>query len=132
MNQPAAASYEGGCACGAVRFRVANRPRRAGLCHCLTCRKSHAAASNPFVVFSRADFQFSGEVRSWQSSPNDLRWFCPQCGSPVFETAKDEVEIALGSFDEINLFVPEYELWVKRREEWLPALDAPQFEGNRH
>jgi hypothetical protein len=131
MSQPSAVFHEGGCACGAVRFRVNNRPRRAGLCHCLTCRKSHGAAANPFVVFARDDFQFEGEVRHWQSSPHDLRSFCPQCGSPVFETSQDEIEIALGSFDDVSLFTPEYELWVKRREAWLAALDVPQFDQNR-
>jgi hypothetical protein len=131
MNHPAAVSYQGGCACGAVRFRVSNHPRRAGLCHCLTCRKSHGATFNSYAVFARDDFQFNGEVHSWPSSPDDLRWFCPRCGSPVFESSKDEIEIAIGSFDDVNLFTPQYELWVVRRETWQPALDVPQFAHNR-
>jgi hypothetical protein len=48
------AGIAGGCACGAVRFAVRGAPVRAGLCHCLTCRKAHAAAFNPFVVYLRA------------------------------------------------------------------------------
>jgi len=40
----------GGCACGAVRFTTIGEPRRGGLCHCMACRKAHAAAFNPFVV----------------------------------------------------------------------------------
>lgn len=44
-----------------------------------------------------------------------------------------EIEIKRGAFDvaPTNL-VPTYELWVGRRERWLPALqDAAQFTGNR-
>lgn len=131
MNHPAAVSYEGGCACGAVRFRINNPPRRTGLCHCKTCRKSFASAFNAFVVFAREHFEFSGEVRGWESTPGYLRSFCPKCGSPVFDTSKEEVEVGIGSFDDLSVFTPQYELWVGRREAWLAPLDVPQYEHNR-
>ena len=98
----------------------------------MSCRKAHGATFNPFVVFLRDDFQFSGEARSWQSSPGYERWFCPQCGSRVFNTSKHEVEIGMGSFDDINVFTPEYEVWVVRREAWLPQLAIPQFAQDRY
>jgi hypothetical protein len=44
--------FSGGCACGKVRFTVTAQPKRVGLCHCMTCRKAHGAAFNPFVVFA--------------------------------------------------------------------------------
>jgi len=47
MNDTNAVSCEGGCACGDVRFRANNRPRRTGLCHCMTCRKAHGATFSP-------------------------------------------------------------------------------------
>jgi len=131
MNDTNAVSCEGGCACGDVRFRANNRPRRTGLCHCMTCRKAHGATFNPFAVYLRDEFQFSGEVRSWESSPGYLRWFCPRCGSRVFDTSKDEIEISMGSLDEINAFTPEYEVWVIRREAWQPPLAIPQFAQDR-
>jgi hypothetical protein len=42
-----------------------------------------------------------------------------------------ELEISLGSFDEPALFKPEYEVWIARREAWMPALGLPQFEQDR-
>jgi hypothetical protein len=30
---------EGGCACGAVRYRVKNAPFRTGVCHCKFCQR---------------------------------------------------------------------------------------------
>ena len=121
---------EGGCGCGAVRFSVRGKPVRAGLCHCLTCRKAHASAFNPFLVFAPDQVDVRGELTEWRSSPKYVRRFCAICGSPVCGGDGDEIEISLGSFDEPGQFEPEYELWVIRREPWLAALEVPQFTGD--
>jgi hypothetical protein len=122
---------EGGCACGAVRFRARGVPLRAGLCHCMTCRKSHGGAFNPFVVFWLDQVEVEGELTDWQCSPGYLQRFCPKCGSQVLGGDGEEIEISLGSFDQPGLFEPQYELWVTRREPWLAPLDVPQFTGDR-
>ena len=122
---------EGGCACGAVRFAVRGEPSRVGLCHCMTCRKTHASAFNAFAIFQADQVEISGESESWRSSPDYERHFCARCGSGVFGGDGEEVELSIGSFDTPGLFEPEYELWIGRREPWLAALDIPQYETNR-
>jgi len=97
----------------------------------MTCRKAHGAVFNPFIVFLRTAVEITGEARSWESSPGDLRWFCNACGSRVFETCGDHIEISMGSFDKANAFSPQYEMWVMHREAWLPPLLVPQFACNR-
>ena len=121
----------GGCACGAVRFVTRGEPKRTGLCHCLTCRKAHAAAFNPFLVFDRDRVEVSGALRSWESSAGYDRRFCPRCGSRVIAFAGGEVELSVGSFDEAGLFAPAYERWVVRREPWLAPLPVAQNRENR-
>ena len=122
---------EGGCACGAVRFTARGKPLRVGLCHCMTCRKTHASAFNAFAIFRADQVAISGESASWRSSPEYDRHFCAKCGSGVFGRNGEEVELSIGSFDEPGLFEPEYELWISRREPWLAPLDVRQFETNR-
>jgi hypothetical protein len=122
---------EGGCACGAVRFTVAGNPRRVGLCHCLTCRKAHASAFNPFAVFAPEQVEVAGELTDWQNSRGFVRRFCTKCGSQAVGGDGEEIEISLGSFDQPRLFEPQYELWVIRREHWLEPLDVPQFDEDR-
>lgn len=102
-----------------------------GLCHCLTCQRAHAAAFYPFIVYDRAQVRFSGDVRTWQSSPPYHRLFCAGCGSQVIGMSANEAELSPGSFDEPVPFVPEYESWVIRRLAWVPALDVAQFEQDR-
>ena len=122
---------EGGCACGAVRFRVRGEPLRAGICHCLTCRKAHSSAFNAFAIFHPDQVQVSGELASWQSSPGYAQRFCPGCGSRVLGGDGEEVELYIGSFDQPGLFEPQYELWIGRREPWLEPLHVRQYEENR-
>jgi len=122
---------EGGCGCGAVRFTARGAPLRVGLCHCLTCRKSHASAFNAFAIYRAEQVVITGDTGSWNSTPAYERHFCPACGSAVFGRDGEEVELSLGSFDQPGLFEPQYELWIGRREPWLAALHVRQFEGNR-
>ncbi|MBJ7412846.1 MAG: GFA family protein [Phenylobacterium sp.] len=121
----------GGCACGAVRFMSRTEPLRVGLCHCMTCRKAHAAAFNPFVVFKAEAVEVTGNLRSWFSSAGYDRQFCGECGSRVIALNGDEVEVSLGSLDEPGLLDPQYESWIVSREPWLAPLDRPQHPRER-
>lgn len=109
--------YAGGCLCGRVRVLALGRPYRVGICHCLDCRKHHGALFHASAVFPQAAVSVEGETRSYQG-----RCFCPECGSSVFSRSGDEIDLHLGSLDQIDQFVPTYELWTLRREHWLPPL----------
>ncbi|MCW8084072.1 GFA family protein [Sabulicella glaciei] len=121
-------SREGGCCCGQLRFRTEGEPLRSGLCHCLDCRKLHAAPFMAFVVFPEEKVTITGEARSFESQPGYERSFCPQCGAHVFgrlaKSEAGEVELHHGSFDETSLWPPEYELWTVRRDEWLGPIPS--------
>ncbi|BBK44754.1 hypothetical protein STVA_47740 [Allostella vacuolata] len=124
----------GGCACGAVRFQADGDLHRAGICHCMTCRKVSGSAFNAFVVYPRSAVRIGGETTAFHSSETGRRHFCPRCGAHVFALydGEEEIELHVGSFDEPNRFRPTYEAHVGRREDWLPALEGlPQFDGNR-
>lgn len=118
---------DGGCACGAVRFVAEGRPYRVGLCHCLDCRKQHGAPFGAFAIFPADRVTFFGDAPGVHaSSTSGRRYFCRRCGSPVFsrDEGSDEVDLALGSFDETDRFTPTYELWLVRRESWLPPMPS--------
>ncbi|KAA9370989.1 GFA family protein [Ochrobactrum quorumnocens] len=109
--------FTGGCLCGDVRFVAFGEPYRVGICHCLDCRKQHGALFHASAIFAEAGVTVDGETRDYEG-----RFFCPRCGSSVFSRSGDEVEINLGSLDDIDQFTPTYELWTIRRESWLPPF----------
>lgn len=120
--------YRGGCLCGAVRYEVEGEPLRVGLCHCLDCRKESGAVFSCFAVFPATAFRSTGEVRTHSG-----RSFCPVCGSRLFNPSDREVEIRFGTLDVAPTdLVPQYEIWVKRRESWLSPLPGrEQYEEDR-
>lgn len=116
----------GGCLCGSVRITASGPPYRVGICHCLDCRKHGGAPFAVLAIFPREAVTIEGETRNYRG-----RHSCPRCGSPVFAISGDEAEIALGSLDEPNRFVPTYELWTIRRESWLPDFGLKQYPRDR-
>lgn len=132
------------CACGEIELRASGEPLRVGLCHCLDCRKLHAAPVSAFVIFSRSAVLMTGPergplphaaLRTFLTRSGYRQAFCTRCGAHVFglKERSEEIELLLGSFDETNVFTPTYEAWTIRREQWLGNLPTltRHFERDR-
>lgn len=119
--------FTGGCLCGDLRIEVTGEPYRVGICHCLDCRKHHGALFHASAIFPFDAATIKGDAQSYAG-----RFFCPRCGSSVFAISTDEIEVNLGSLDEIDQLTPSYELWTIRRENWLPTFPRlKHYEQNR-
>ena len=116
----------GGCLCGAVRLAIVGEPYRVGICHCLDCRKHHGAPFLATAIFPEDAVEITGKTAHFHN-----RHFCPTCGSSVFSQTGDEVEVHLGALDEPSRFTPTYELWIGRREAWLPKFAVRSYQRNR-
>jgi hypothetical protein len=132
--------FTGGCLCGDVRFVASGLPYRVGLCHCLDCRKHHGALFHASAIFPQYAVTIEGKTgdyagrTSCSGAPQTLsaRHFCPRCGSSVFATTGDEIEVNLGSLDAPDQLMPTYELWTVRRESWLPPFPlTKRYERDR-
>lgn len=119
----------GGCLCGAVRYVVRGEPFHVGRCHCTDCRKLSGSTHTIYGHWPRDAFELTGTPARFRSES-----FCDTCGSHLGLLDDDAgVEVYLGTLDEAPFeLVPEAELWIKRREPWLPAIaGASQHEENR-
>src|SRR3546814_11598617 len=97
------ANHEGGCACGAVRYRAAGDLRPVVACHCSQCRKAFTNYG-AFTAVERAGLSIENEDEvTWHaSSPGVRRGFCRHCGSALFweRRAADYISIAAGTLDQ--------------------------------
>ena len=76
----------GSCLCGAIAFEVDGPVDMVGHCHCSMCRKFHGSAFATFGTAAPERFRWvcgAEQVRTYQSSAEGLRPFCPRCGSAV-------------------------------------------------
>lgn len=118
---------KGGCLCGDVRLRARGRPYRVGLCHCLDCRKHGGSLFHALAIFPQEAVTVEGRTADYKD-----RHFCLRCGSSVFARSGDEIEINIGTLDDIDQFQPTYELWTIRREGWLPPFPLKHsYDRNR-
>ena len=125
---------EGGCLCGAVRYRVEGPPLHAGYCHCRMCQRAAGAPVVAWGGWPAGRFAWTrGEPRSYASSAKGERSFCPVCGTSL--TAVDPVdrtfvEVTLASLDDPAAFAPEEHIWTASRIQWLVLGDElPRHAG---
>ena len=114
--------HEGGCQCGAVRYRTSGNPVRAMACHCTTCKLRTGAAYGIGVYYHEQDVTFlQGDMSSYQyNSDSSGRWvqnnFCTHCGSAVswtLEMRPGLLALAGGSFDNPDWYDIEAHIWTR-------------------
>lgn len=124
---------EGGCLCGATRYRVEGEPLARTLCHCTSCRRASGAPSVAWAIFPAQGFAFiAGGPKSFRSSPHVTRSFCGACGTPLVyksDRRPDVVDVTTATLDAPESFPPEREIWTGEKLAWEVINNAlPQFE----
>jgi hypothetical protein len=118
---------DGGCLCGAVRYRIAAAPRDAGYCHCRMCQRAAGAPVVPWLTVSSDDFGWiKGEPARYRSSPKAERLFCPSCGTQmVFRepAAPQYLDVTLASLDDPAAVPPDHHGWTSSRIAWFDTKD---------
>ena len=116
-------TYEGGCLCGAVRYRVTGRPIWTAFCHCQSCRRATGSAVAAYAGYAADRFNvIKGELSRFASSDGVQRGFCGRCGTPLtFEGARwpGEIHLHIGALDEPEAFPPEGQGFEEERLSWL-------------
>ncbi len=125
-------ALEGGCFCGAIRYRATSPPVRGVICHCPMCRKHSGAPVLAFVHFRREDFTWvSGAPTRYRSSAFAERGFCPTCGSTLSmheAVLGDRVQVTVGSLDEPQNVHMDDHVWTRHQLPWFRIDDQlPRF-----
>jgi hypothetical protein len=121
-------TFDGGCLCGAVRFRAVGAPKWVLWCHCQSCRKHSGAPVSVFVSFTHEAVTIvKGEIAKFNSSPGVQRGFCAHCGSTLTcenERFPTEAHYHVGAFDRAADLKPTGRLFAEERLPWLHVHDS--------
>lgn len=130
-------TMEGGCFCGAIRYRVDGPPRRVTNCHCVHCRRTSGAPFVTWAEFDSARFEMvRGMPRQCESRPRVTRRFCGACGTPLtyrHAEESDTIDVTVASLDSPDEIEPEDHVWCDRMLPWVRlADDLPRYKLSRY
>jgi len=121
---------EGGCICGAIRYRVTGAPTNSMVCHCQSCRRVAAAPVIAWVTFPTTAFELvRGRPSAFHSSEPVRRTFCPACGTPLtyeHQHASGTIDVTTCSLDDPNRFPPTHHSWLSHDLTWVRFGDGLQ------
>jgi len=116
---------EGGCLCGAVRFRTDAAPMRARTCWCRLCQALGAGSATVNVCFPTEGFVVEGETADYVSTADSgstmHRRFCPKCGTALFSEAEQRphlIFVRAGALDDREVAAPTETIWTSSAPSW--------------
>jgi len=127
---------EGGCSCGAVRYRLTSEPMFVHCCHCLNCQRQTGGAFviNLLIEADRVQL-LSGEPQPVDVPRDDGSaqriYRCPTCQVAMFsEYGRPEVRfVRAGTLDEPRAITPDVHIFTKSKVGWVALPDdTPAFD----
>jgi len=126
---------EGGCNCGAVRFRLSQPPLTAYICHCHLCQKRTGSPFAMNVVFPAAGLEVTaGEPfelpRDLGGGVQSVSFLCRQCYSRLWthRTGAPVVNVRGGALDDAGDLRPVAQLWTSSAQPWAVQSDMLSYE----
>ncbi|MEO0061808.1 MAG: hypothetical protein RLZZ08_368 [Pseudomonadota bacterium] len=125
---------DGGCHCGALRYRIDGDAAHNAICHCSDCRASSGAPMVGWLAVKEPQLSvLSGNLATYTGKTGSQRQFCPTCGTGLFFRNADVlpgiVDIQSATLDNADAFPPGAQIQCAERLQWMTGLaDLPQFE----
>ncbi len=102
---------EGGCYCGAVRFKAVGEPLFKAQCHCRECQYISGGSPNLVMGVPESGFAYTkGSAKPYRRSDLEnpaTREFCPDCGTHLLSKAPGvpgAVMLKVGTLDDPSVF----------------------------
>jgi hypothetical protein len=121
-------TYEGGCTCRQVRYRMTSKPLIVHCCHCSWCQRETGAAFalNAMIESDRVQL-LQGEVVVIDTPSNSGKGQrisrCPKCLVAVWSNyagAGDALRfVRVGTMDEPGALPPDIHIFISTKQPWL-------------
>ena len=130
-------AIEGGCRCGAVRYRVkSDELPPVYCCHCLVCQTWSGSAFTQQAVIAEPQIEvIAGEVEVYvnvtESGATSTQRLCGMCHTRLWNTNSARLGVAViraGTLDASADLIPRAHIWTKRKQPWIViTADVPQW-----
>ncbi len=129
---------EGGCACGAVRYRLSSQPLFIHCCHCLNCQRQTGSAFviNLLIEADRVELLAGApqaiDVPAGDGDSVQRIFRCPDCRVAVFSSyGWPELSFVRGgTLDDPTGIKPDVHIYTRTKVGWLTLPEAtPVFEA---
>lgn len=131
---------EGGCSCGAVRYRMSGAPLFVHCCHCRWCQRESGAsfALNAMIEADRVLLVRGAPemvLTPTESGTGQKIWRCHGCRVAVWSTysgAGDRVRfVRVGTLDNPDTLPPDIHIYTVSKQPWVVipegARTAPEY-----
>ena len=133
-------TYEGGCTCRHVRYRLSSKPMFVNCCHCRWCQRQSgtAFALNAMIEADRVQL-VAGEVETIltpsASGKGQQIARCPKCRIAVWSNyvvAGDAIRfVRVGSLDEPDRLPPDVHIHTVSKQPWVVLPEnVPTFSAS--
>jgi hypothetical protein len=133
-----AADLQGGCACGAVRYRLGSLPMFVHCCHCRDCQRQTGSAFvlNALIEADRVVL-VSGHpepvvVPTPSGKPHEI-YRCPSCHVAVWSSYGGVQKlrfVRVGTLDDPAALQPDVHIYVRSKLPWVTLPESvPAFEA---
>ena len=123
-----AEGFEGGCSCGAVRYRLKGAPMFVHCCHCTTCQTEtgSAFALNALIEADRVETLAGAPepvMTPSESGRGQQVWRCPACRVALWSNyggAKDVLRfVRVGTLDAPAALPPDVHIYTRSKLPWV-------------
>ena len=127
---------DGGCACGAVRYRLTSDPLFVHCCHCLNCQRQTGSAFvvNVLIEADRLEL-LEGEPQPVavprSGGKKQKIWRCTTCQIAVFsQYTRGQIRfVRAGTLDDPEAVEPDVHIFTRSKLPWVTLPDSvPTFE----
>lgn len=123
MTQP----YEGGCECGAIRYRITGEPMVVYACHCTICQTQSGSAFGMGFRVTEDQFELTkGTMKSFQRTAASgqvfTNSFCPDCGTRIYHLAERSVgmvSLKPGTLDDTGWLQASHQIFAGSAQPWV-------------
>jgi len=122
---------KGECLCGAVKYKLSEKPLFTQACHCKDCK---VLTGSSYVINSSVvenTLSTEGEISSTTklqagSGKSVQMFFCNKCGSYIYtdyESAIGRLNVRTKTLEKSEEFPPQAHIFTKDKDEWVNLLN---------